>query len=66
MQDLYEFVFAKSCLSHPFKIYTRVGHNLVNATKEGTLSEVVNAVLIVEELTGSELDLLEFLNKQEV
>ena len=64
LKALYEVVFAKSTLSTPFSLFTRVGHHLVEAKTSGTLSGVVSTVLIAEASTGTESDLLEFFFEQ--
>ena len=57
-------MFAKSTLCTPFRVFTRVGHELIKPVTDGTLSGVVSAVLIVEESSGTESDLLDFFCSQ--
>ena len=45
-------------------LYSRVGHEVIEPKTTGTLSAVGSAVLIVEEGTGSESELLKFLSEQ--
>ena len=57
-------MFARSTLCKPFGIFTRVGHHLVEARGSGTISNLISSVLVVEESSGDEGDVISFFSEQ--